>query len=243
MGVRVALVGSQGFVGSAIEHELGRLDDVELISVTRSNFISASQNGRYDFLINTAMPSGRYWASKNPLEDFRESVQKTAWLVNDWNWDKFIQISSISARSQLDTVYGRHKAAAEKLCDPDRSLIIRLGPMYGDALSKGVLFDMVNNENVYVARESRYCFAPVNWVANWISRNLHTSGLIDLGGKEAICLAEVASAVGSNSKFYGKIDDQIVSAPIVDAPSATEVIKFALQLKSVHRCKTGAKSA
>ena len=61
------------------------------------------------------MPSKRFWAQQNPKKDFRETVEKTFNIVNDWKSSKIIQISSISARSQLDTVYGRHKAASEKL--------------------------------------------------------------------------------------------------------------------------------
>ena len=63
------------------------------------------------------MPSKRFWAKNNPYKDFIVTVEKTFKIANDWKSSKIIQISSISARSQLNTPYGRHKAAAEKLVD------------------------------------------------------------------------------------------------------------------------------
>ncbi|MEC8173789.1 MAG: NAD(P)-dependent oxidoreductase, partial [Pseudomonadota bacterium] len=156
--MRVALVGAQGFVGASIGRAFASCPDISVVPVARKNYDAARKDGHYDILINSAMPSRRFWARQNPNEDFLETVQKTSRLVNDWAWGKFIQISSISARSQLDTIYGRHKAAAEKICSFDESLVLRLGPMYGAILDKGVLIDLLNDATVFVARESRYCF-------------------------------------------------------------------------------------
>ena len=174
------------------------------------------------------MRSKIFCAQKNPKKDFLETVEKTFKIVNDWKYSKIIHISSISARSQLDTIYGRHKASSEKLVDNTNNLILRLGPMYGKSLNKGVLIDMQNNNNVYVSKESLYCFAPVEWVGKWICRNLHLSGTIDIGGNNAIKLHEIAQRIGSKSKFVGPIDNQIISKEIKHAPEAIDVIDFIL---------------
>ena len=167
-------------------------------------------------------------AKQNPHQDFIETVEKTFKIINDWESSKIIQISSISARSQTNTTYGRNKAAAEKLVDNDNNLILRLGPMYGETLNKGVLIDMKNNDNVYVSKESLYCFAPVEWVGKWISKNLHLSGTLEIGSNNAIKLHEIAKRIGSKSKFIGSIDNQIISKEIKDGPEAVDVINFIL---------------
>ena len=224
----IALIGSNGFVGQSIKKYILNDKNKILTCVTRENYEAAKYEKEYDILINAAMPSKRFWAKQNPKKDFRETVEKTFNLVNDWKSSKIIQISSISARSQLNTIYGRHKAAAEKLVDNKNNLILRLGPMYGENLNKGVLIDIKNNDNVYISKESLYCFAPVDWVGKWISRHLHLSGTIDIGGNNAIKLNEIAQRLGSKSKFIGPIDNQIISKEIKHAPEAIDVIDFIL---------------
>ncbi len=228
---RVALIGAGGFVGTSIAKALATNDVIDLVPVTRANYDTARDDGAYDVLINTSMPSKRFWARQNPALDFTETVEKTAKLVNDWKSTKIIQISSISARSQLDTVYGRHKAAAEKLVEHGENLILRLGPMYGEGLDKGVLIDILNGDPVFVARDSHYCFAPIDWIGRWIADNLDGSGTMDLGGNDAITVGEVADAVASTSDFQGETDDQILNEPIEGAPDAKGAIDYLLNFK------------
>tara|TARA_B100000965_G_scaffold24518_1_gene18399 strand:+ start:321 stop:1007 length:687 start_codon:yes stop_codon:yes gene_type:complete len=225
----IALIGSNGFVGKSIKKYILNDKDLLVTCVTRENYEKAKNEKEYDILINAAMPSKRFWAKQNPYKDFIETVEKTFKIVNDWKSSKIIQISSISARSQLNTTYGRHKAAAEKLLDKQNNLILRLGPMYGQSLNKGVLIDMKNNAPVYVSEESLYSFAPVDWVGNWIYQNMHLTGILDVGGKNAIKLYEVAQRIGSESKFTGPIDNQIITKGIKDAPNSRDVIDFILE--------------
>ena len=224
--MRIGLIGAQGFVGSAIATGCAKVPEIDLVQVMRTNYEAAATDGHYDVLINAAMPSRRFWARHNPGLDFVETVVKTSQLLYNWSWGKFVQISSISARSQLDTVYGRHKAAAEKLCSFDDNLVLRLGPMYGEDLDKGVLIDLLNDSTVFVSADSRYCFAPIEWIGEWIPKNLHLVGVMDLGGTNAVALGEVAEAVGSQSTFEGVVDDQILTNPVDDAPSARDAIEY-----------------
>ena len=149
----IALIGSNGFVGKSIKKYILNDKNLLVTCVTRDNHEEARVEKEYDILINAAMPSKRFWAKKNPYKDFIETVEKTFKIVNNWKSSKIIQISSISARSQLDTPYGSHKAAAEKLVSKKNNLILRLGPMYGQSLNKGVLIDMKKNDPVYVLKE------------------------------------------------------------------------------------------
>jgi len=227
----VAVIGSRGYVGNEICKALEDQGIVNLTRVDRCNYEQAKQQTDYDTVVNAAMPSKRYWAQKNPKIDFQETVEKTFLIVNEWRANKYVQISSISARTQLNTVYGRHKSAAEKLLNAEKDLILRLGPMYGSGLSKGVLIDLLENKKVFVDKQSRYCFAPVSWVGSWIAKNLNLSGIIDIGAKNNISVEEIANQIGSKSIFSGPIDDQIVGQVLKDSPNANEVIKYMLELK------------
>ncbi len=221
----VGVVGANGFVGNALCGALARVESVQLKTVTRETYADAKSR-TYDILINAAMPAARFWAKNNPTADFVETVQKTSSLVQEWRYTKFVQISSVSARCQLDTVYGRHKAAAEKLCGFGRNLVVRLGPMYGPTLTKGVLIDMLEGKKVFVDGASRYCFAPLDFCANWVAANLDRSGLAEVGARNAISLREVAAHLGKPIEFQGAQDHQEIQNPDPTFPDVRDVLKF-----------------
>lgn len=222
---RVALIGAAGYVGRGIERALTAGGDVELVAVTRESHDEA-RTQCYDVVINAAMPAARFRARKDPRWDFGETVEKTADIAYGWDYGKLVQISSVSARCQLDTVYGRHKAAAEKLCRPDDDLVVRLGPMYSDDLEKGVLIDILAGDKVWVDGASRYCFAPRDWVGAWIAANLDRTGIVEAGARDALALRDVAAHVGADVEFEGALDHQEIPAPEDDFPAAADVLAW-----------------
>ncbi|WP_052489131.1 NAD-dependent epimerase/dehydratase family protein [Streptomyces sp. 150FB] len=225
--MRVAVVGATGFVGAEIVRALAGRPGVTVTAVSRDNYRTHRDSGGYDVLVNAAMPSRRFWAGTRPLDDYRETVTKTAELLHTWEWKLFVQISSVSARCQLDTVYGRHKAAAEALCPPDRTRVVRLGPLYGDALTKGVLKDMSEHGTVYAAAHTRYAFTPVSWAAGQIADGLSLGpGLVEVGARNAVELRRLAERVGSRCTFEGAVDHQEFAAPVDGAPEAWDVTDF-----------------
>jgi nucleoside-diphosphate-sugar epimerase len=228
--ISVAVVGANGYVGSTLCTSLARCPDYDLTSITRANY-AEMQERAYDVLINAAMPSGRFWAKNHPEKDFVETVQKTADLVYGRKYGKFVQISTVSARCQLDTVYGRHKAAAEKICGFGDTLIVRLGPMYSKGLGKGVLVDMLHGGKVFIDGESRYGFAPLEFVATWIAANLRRSGLVEVGARDSIRLREVAAYLGGGIEFEGPVDHQEIERPEPGFPEVRGVFEFLDEMK------------
>ena len=222
--LNVGIIGANGYLGSALCLSCRHFPSYAVTAVTRQNYADCP-GVEYDVLINCAMPSARFWAKNNPTADFVETVQKTADLVYGWRFNKFVQISTVSARCQLDTVYGRHKAAAEVLC-PDNHLIVRLGAIYDHEMRKGVLIDMIQGKTVFVDAESKYCFAARGFVADWIAANLLRSGVVEVGGRNAICLKDVARHIGSRSTFVGDVDHQELLVPDPAFPEASEVLDF-----------------
>jgi len=232
--ISVAVIGASGYVGSAVSAALACSPSRAVISVTRANY-AEMRDRSYDVLINAAMPAARFWAKNNPDKDFVETVQKTADLIYGWRYGKFIQISTVSARCQLDTVYGRHKAAAEKICGFGDNLIVRLGPMYNKGLNKGVLIDILHCRKVFVDAESKYCFAPLEFAASWISDNLGRSGIVEVGARTAISLREAADHIGADVEFVGAVDNQEIEHPEPGFPDAREVFGFLNEMKTRYR--------
>ena len=223
---RVALIGAAGYVGRGIERALTARDDVELVTVTRASYDEA-RDGRYDVVVNAAMPAARFRARKDPAWDFGETVEKTADIAYGWEFSKLVQISSVSARCQLDTVYGRNKAAAEKLCRPEEDLVVRLGPMYSDDLETGGLIDILEGRMGWVDGASRYCFAPRDWVGEWIAANLEDrTGVVEAGARDALALRDVAAHLGADVEFEGALDHQEMPAPEDDFPAAAGVLAW-----------------
>lgn len=222
---KVAVVGASGYVGRALTQSLERDPRTAVTAVTRAN-VAEMQGRAFDVLINAAMPSKRFLAKTDPNQDFVETVQKTADLFYRWRYEKFVQISTVSARCQLDTVYGRHKAAAEKLCGFGNHLIVRLGPMVSPDLDKGVLIDILQGRKVYCAAESRYCFAPLDFVSSWISAHLDRTGTVEVGARNAVELREVADHLGCRVQFEGAVDHQEIQNPEPDFPDAREVFRL-----------------
>ena len=223
--LRVAVIGARGYVGKAISETFKNDTLTELVEVTRTNY-EEKKKQQYDIIINSSMPSKRFWAQQNPIQDFEETVKKTANLFYDWNYTKFIQVSSVSSRCQLDTVYGRHKAAAEQICSSPNTLIIRLGPLFDDTLSKGVLVDMLQGDTVFVDGNSRYCFASLNFVSNWIFSHLDHVGLVEVGANDSIALNDIARHLKKEIHFEGVLDHQEIVNPGPDYPSAQLVLDF-----------------
>ena len=174
------------------------------------------------------MPSKRFWAKQNPKLDYEETVTKTKNILSDFKFDKIVHISSVSARCQLNTVYGENKKMSENLVKETKNyLIVRLGSMYGEGLTKGVLIDMINNNKVYIDGNSKYSFTDVSWNAKWIIDNLNLKNeIVEIGSTDHIELNKLAKLIKSTSEFEGQLDNQIILNKSYKFDASLEVLKF-----------------
>jgi len=219
----VAVYGARGFVGSAIVAALERRG-IDHIPVTRGQMVYEP----VAVAINAACPSQRLRAEREPMWDFYECVGKTADLYYNTTWDRFVQVSSLSARYPQNSVYGRHRLAAEQMV---RGLVVRLGPMYGDGLVKGVLTDMLADRTVYADPDTRYSFAPVDWIGEQIVDLAlgPRTGVVEVGGSGSLTLRSVAEQIDSLSDFLPSDflparEDQVVVSD--DAPPSRLVFDW-----------------
>ena len=60
----------------------------------------------------------------------------------------------------------RIKESEDIVLKNSNNLILRLDPIYGDGLDKGVLIDMLNSKTVYIDGSSKYSFTSLKWIEN-----------------------------------------------------------------------------
>jgi dTDP-4-dehydrorhamnose reductase len=229
----IAVLGKHGFVGSTLcDHFTA--SGIAYEGISRSEFPSFIGRSDISLVINCAMPSGRFSAKSEPFNDFEETVLKTAKIKYCFPNAKLIQISSISASVQSDTIYGKHKRMAELLLDKD-DLIIRLGPLYHTKLAKGALIDIMEDQMVYVSGESKYGFTPLDWVCEFIINNLNMTGLVELGASGFILLKDLAKQLNSKSDFSGPLDHQVFTDVFEGQPAASDVVNFCRDVAKVKQ--------
>ncbi len=229
--ITVAVFGANGFVGKSVCSSLASKENFCVIPVTRDNN-SVHIGKNYNIVINAAAPAARFWAKNNPEKDFVETVQKTADIFYGCTFDKFIQISTVSARCQLDTVYGRHKLAAESICNFGNHLVVRLSSMFGEGLKKGVLIDMLMGNKIFLDAESRYSFCSVDFVAGYITSNFDKTGVIEVGASNALRLKDIAEHLNADVIFDGPFDVQEIENPDISFPDSREVFKYLDSMKT-----------
>ena len=232
--MNIAIIGSNGFFGSQLKVASNKIDSAKFHFVTRDNYkqFVSENNNDINIAINSAMPSARFWAENEPAKDFIETVSKTRRIIDDFPNAKIVQISSISASTQLHKVYGRHKKAAEALLKNDSDLIFRLGPLYGSKLKKGVIIDLINDKNVYISEQSKYAFTNITWAAEKIINNLDLTGIIEFGAQGYMKIDDLKEKLNSKSECLGEIDHQVFTKYFDDTPDSSDVINFALEIKN-----------
>lgn len=224
--MKIAVLGAAGFVGSGIRKAIEEDGRHDVIPITREDRAEDLIEPA-DVVVHAANPAGRYRAECAPERDFEETVVKTDRILSLCGDKRVILISSISCRTQLDTVYGRHRKACELLAGQRGARVLRLGPMYGGRRTQDTLHDILQNRPVYVARETRYAYADVDVVGRMIVDRLDRGeAILELGAANCICLGELAEKVGSSSTFQGKDDTQIPVDTGQDYPDARDVYMY-----------------
>lgn len=224
----IGVLGANGFVGSSICSVLKKRK-IKFKKITRRNYLNY-QKYKFSILINSSMPSKRFWAKKNPKADYEETVNKTLFFCKNYNFKKFIHISSISSRCQKNTVYGKNKLLSEKIVKKlGNYSIYRLGPMYSHKLTKGVLVDLKNSKTVFVNKKSKYSFTDLNWITNYIIQNLkYNKNLVqEIGAYDYYVLEDLKKIMNSKSRFFGETDNQLIkNSKMKNLVSSSKVIEY-----------------
>ena len=221
----IAVLGANGFVGENICDSILSSDKYSLLPFTRDSDIKELDLA--DIIIHSANPAKRYNAENNPEKDFKETVEKTNNFFNLCKNKRFILISSMSARTQLYTNYGRNRRACELLIQHGNTLTIRLGPMYGGKRKQDMLHDILLGKDVYVSEDTQYSYVDVKWVGKQILNYIeYPVGIKEIGAKNSIRLGDIRDKFNSKSKFTGRVENQITQN-FIDGPDANDVYRYA----------------
>lgn len=230
---KIAIIGANGFVGKAITNVFKNSGEYEVFEVTRENY-DESKNKKidFDYIIHSAMPSKRWWAANNPLADFDATVRLTADILYNWKFKKLLLVSSVSARLQTSHPYGCHKHVAEVLTldYSSENVVFRLGGLFGNGLDKGVIFDMIEGNEVFMTEDSAFNYINITDAAELIKENIESYGIIDIGAKDIISIGEIASYFGLKVNFGNRKEYQFTENPKKHYPQAKEVLKFVEQI-------------
>lgn len=230
--IDIAVFGSNGFVGSAICRKFEK-NKIKILKINRHNY-SEYLGQNFNIIINSSAPAKRFWAKNNPELDYEETVVKTKNIISEFKFKKIVHISSVSARCQLNTIYGINKKKSEDLIkNLSNYLIIRLGPLYGEGLLKGVLIDMIQDKKVFIDGKTKYSFTDIDWNAEWIMNNLNLKNkVVEIGATDYVQLDELSKLINSKSKFEGDLDDQIIQNKSYKNNSSMLVLNFINKIKN-----------
>ena len=227
----VAVAGAAGYVGSQIARAIVASGRYHLIPVLRTDSIE-ELFANADIVVHAANPARRFQAEKDPVHDFEVTVEKTARFLTLARGKRFVLVSSLSCRTQLNTSYGRHRRACELIVLSEGSLVVRLGPMFGGNRTNDTLHDILAGRQIFVGTETRYAYVDVAWVGQKIVELLEVPGsLLEIGARNAVRLGDLCAHFASTSTFSG-IDDTQIPEDFTDGPDALAVFRFAEKEKA-----------
>jgi len=170
----IGIIGGDGFIGSNIGRILGG------VSITRNNYDTHKET-EFDVLINANGNSKKYWANKNPIEDFDMSVMSVYKSLFDFKYKKYVYISSVDVE-EVKTHYGFHKYLAEEIVKrhcKDYS-VVRVPLVIGTGCTKGVVNDILNGDEVYLTSCSTLMIVDIKEVIARLELNLWRDELGEL---------------------------------------------------------------
>jgi hypothetical protein len=133
-----AIIGHTGFIGQILKKKIiGHF-------FNRSN-INDINNNTYNIVYCSGIPSSKWIANKNPLED-SQNINNLLKILKNVKCEKFVLISTISVYD--NEPYGINRKNFENSLIEifgEKLLIVRLPAVYGEGLKKNLLFDMLNN--------------------------------------------------------------------------------------------------
>lgn len=235
---KVAVIGSNGFVGSALCKHLQALDDVRLYAIHRGNF-DEYRDVEFDVLIEAACNSKKYLADNAPLKEAELSLMHRIDTLTRFKSRFHIHLSSVDVYSELSdplqnsedadidvarcSHYGAHKFLAEELVRhyADCWAIFRLSGMVGYGLRKNPIYDLVSGGELYIHPHSKYQFISTQDVARVIwevyERGI-TQQIFNIAGKGMISPQEIHTEFLGDGygaiRYNGKDSPRVVNVNI-----------------------------
>ena len=171
-----ALVGYTGFVGSNL------LQFYKFDNLYNSTNFHEAKNKEFDTLFFCGVPAVKWYANKNPDEDF-DVLHKIRSILETIKVKKIILISTIDVYEYVDSqetedydcdfinnhAYGRNRYLFESFVKQNfgNYFIIRLPALFGKGLKKNVIYDLIHNNQIgNIERNTKFQWYDLNWLKN-----------------------------------------------------------------------------
>jgi nucleoside-diphosphate-sugar epimerase len=209
--ITVAVIGAEGFVGSAFAEHLATHPGVSLRKITRQNY--AAESGQpSDVVVDCSANSRKYLAEERPVEDFDLSVTQRLRTLHAFPARQHLHVSSVDVYGHLESEqttredspmdaesashYGFHKLLAESLVRhyAARWLIVRLAGMVGPGLRKNPVYDVLEGSPQRIHPDSLYQFLDTRDVAKlcWSLVENGSEGIFNVCGEGVVSPREIA---------------------------------------------------
>ena len=219
----IAILGSSGFVGTALKIFFSNCSKYNLTCITRQNY-DGHIGQEFDVLIDTSGNSKKFVADKDSLGEFHESVLKKIKIIHDFKSKLHVHISSVDVYPNIEDIeftnekslidisnkklsnYGFHKFLAENITKfyCKNYIIFRLSGMVGENLKKNPVYDILNSKEIFIHKDSKYQFINTAEVAKIISSLLDEkfyNDVFNISGNGLISPSEIASIADKELKI------------------------------------------
>lgn len=215
--MRIAVFGHKGFVGKAVFDKLS--ESFYTIGIDRDNYESF-KGFNFEYFVNCNGNSKKYWAEQNPKEDFQKNVQTVYDTIFDFKIQNYIQISSFDIGIGY---YGLHKLMAEMIVKKsfsDRCKIIRCSSIVGKDMKKGVVYDILNSQRVFLTPDSKLQFISNTEIANvihflidsWDKKDI--GQLLSVGGLEPISVKDIGNILNKKIIYNNELKKEVYDEEI-----------------------------
>jgi len=188
----VCTLGNSGFIGNAVSEILARS-------------FSVNNSKEYDILVNCAGFSRMYEGSKNP-EKMRSVENSIFDRITAISFDRLIHISTVYIDVYPDDIYSKIKIDMENriLNKYPNATILRLGGVVGPGLKKNVVFDLLNNKQLFVTEDSVYNYISTGEIAEIVAHIINNpqAGIINVAASSSISSHDIAAML-NKTPIYG----------------------------------------
>jgi len=230
--MKVAIFGSEGFLGSELYNVLKEYFDIQ--GITRSNYTS-KKGENFDIFINANGNSRRYWANNNIIEDFDASTISVYKTILDFKTKLYIYISSADVYLMHDSIlktkendvidysklspYGFHKYLSELIVKrySKSFLILRCSALIGKNMKKGPIKDLIDGKPLFITIDSKLQFITTNEVAKIImelvQKNIKNE-IYNVGGIETVLIRHLEKIINKKIEMHRNAEKQVYELDI-----------------------------
>lgn len=207
--MRICILGHTGFIGQTVFKYLKTNTSYVVFGMNKLDNNYHTYNVTFDIVINCAGTSLKYIANENLYSMITNELSIVDMLLKI-KFKKLIHISTVDSQSSSN--YGKLKNIVEIIIKQlyRDSIILRPSGLIGLGLKKNVVFDIINNNDVYSTITSEYNFMTTIELAKIIYRIIRDDIMytpIYIGATSSISVLEIANIFHKHPKYNNKIDE------------------------------------